>query len=124
MRLDPNYLREKMKRNNLVVEEVVSYILGLDLDELAEITRYKIAAKFKVNKNYLSYTFKKNTKMSVLQFIDFEKMNRAATMLRERQNLTIEDISKQIGVINGNQFRSKFKNKYFLNPYQYRKIFK
>ena len=109
-----------MKRNKVNIEEIVSYILGLEMDELADITRYRIASRFGINKNYLSYKFKKHTKMSVLQFIDFVKINRAAALLRERQDMAINDISKKIGIINGHQFRIKFKKKFFINPSQYR----
>ena len=102
---------------------MIAFILSLDLEGLAEITRYHIADKFGVNQNYLSHKFKKHTKMSVLQFIDFVRISRAALLLRERPDLAISEISKKIGLQKCDQFRAKFRKKFFINPQQYRRIF-
>lgn len=118
-----NFEKTEVKNNDLS-EKVILYILSLSLEELSEVTRYKIAAEFKVNKNYLSGKFKKHTKMSLHEYIEFEKMNRATILLKERIDLSIEDVSQKIGIIKSEQFRKKFKKRYRINPSQYRMLFK
>jgi two-component system response regulator YesN len=108
-----------MKYDN-ISERVVSFIITRNTEELSQLTRYKIAGHFGVNKNYLSKKFKEGTQMTVLQFIDFEKMKRAEYLLRVRLDLSVEDISHKLGILDNRQFRKKFKSIYGLNPGKYR----
>lgn len=112
-----------MKHYN-ISEKVILFIMSRTLKELARLTRYEIAEKFNINISYLSGKFKKDTKMSVLNFIDFEKVSRARYMLEDRTDLTVEDISNLIGISKSNQFRIKFKKFYFITPGSYRKALK
>lgn len=100
------------------------YILSHSLEELSELTRYKIAAYFDINISYLSKKFKKDTKMSLFKFIEAEKMNRARILLETRDDLTVEDISKMFGLEKTEQFRAKFKRLYYITPGQYKALLK
>lgn len=109
-----------MKHINLC-ERVVEYILTRDLDELAQLTRYRLANTFGINKNYLSEKFKADTQRTVYEFIEFEKMKRAEKLLKTRTDLSVKDISRMVGVVKYVQFRAKFKKIYGLKPGEYRR---
>jgi len=111
-----------MKFNN-IAEQVISYVISCTTNELSGLTRYKIAGKFGINKNYLSEKFNKEVQMTVLQFLELEKMKRAEKMLKSRHDLSVEKISHILGIENLTQFRNKFKRFYGLKPGQYRKVF-
>jgi two-component system response regulator YesN len=102
----------------------VGYIISRDLQELAQLTRYKIAEHFGVNRNYLSKIFKEGTQMTVLEFIEFEKLKRGELLLKTRLDLSVKDISLQLGIADVRQFRKKFKNTFGLNPGKYRTLYK
>ncbi|MCP4150991.1 MAG: AraC family transcriptional regulator [bacterium] len=109
-----------MKYKN-IPETVIEYIISRDLEELTQLTRYHIADFFGLNKNYLSEKFKEGTRMTVLEFITFEKMKRAESLLKTRSDLSVKDIADIIGYVKYNQFRAKFKKVYGLKPGKYRK---
>lgn len=109
---------------NKIGESVVEYIITRDLPELSRLTRYKIADHFGINKNYLSEKFKKETQMTVLQYLDFEKMKRAEGLMKTRPDLTVREISNLLGIEKLSQFRAKFKKAYLLGPGRYRRLIK
>ncbi len=100
------------------------YVITRSLDELSQLTKYKIAETFHINKNYLLEKFRKETNTTVFAFINFEKMKRAEKLLTTRFDLSVEDISRMVGIVKCKQFRRKFKKIYGLNPGKYRKLFK
>ncbi len=111
-------------KHKKITERVVMYIMSHSLEELSELTRYKIAAYFDINTSYLSKRFKKDTKMSLFKFIEVEKINRARILLEERHDLTVEDISKMFGLEKTEQFRTKFKKFFYITPGKYRVLCK
>jgi YesN/AraC family two-component response regulator len=112
-----------MKHEKLT-EEVIIYILTRDLDELSQLTRYKIANKFDVNENYLSKRFKKDTGVSLFDYIESAQMYQAAELLKERHDLSIGDVQRKVGVEKGQHFTKKFKKILGISPSQYRNIFR
>lgn len=107
-----------------ITEEAIEFIISRDLDELAGLTRYHVAATLGINKAYLSEKFKEDTHWTVLEFITFEKMKRAERLLQTRPDLTVNEISLKVGIVKCTQFRSKFKKVYGLKPGKYRKVTK
>lgn len=105
-----------------IVEEVVEYILTRGLKELSQLTRYKIANHFGINQNYLSEKFKKETQMTIWQFLNFEKMRRAEFLLRTFHNLSVVTISKMVGSEKCQLFRKNFRKVFGINPGKYRSI--
>ena len=110
-----------MKIKNLSIA-VAEYILRLKLSELSQVTRYKIADFFGINKNYLSERFKKESGMYLSHFITMEKMKRAEILLRSRPELTIKTISRMVGCAKTARFTQTFRSIYLLNPSRYRNI--
>ncbi len=107
-----------------IVEKVIVYIITRDIDELTGLTKYQLAGMFDINKNYLTERFKKEMNMTVFDFIDFEKMKRAEKMLVTRYDLSVEEISRRMGIARCKHFRRKFRKIYGLNPGKYRLLFK
>ena len=105
-------------------EEVIIHILTRDLQELSQLTRYKIAEKFAVNENYLSRRFKKDTQVSLFDYIESAQVHIAAELLKERKDLTVADVQKIVGIEKSQHFSKKFKKILGITPSQYRDIFK
>jgi two-component system response regulator YesN len=112
-----------MKHEKLT-EEVIIYILTQELQELSQLTRYKIADKFEVNESYLSKRFKKDTGVSLFDYIESAQMYQAAELLKERHELTIGDVQRMVGVEKSQHFTKKFKKVLGIIPSQYRNIFR
>jgi len=110
-----------MKYKN-IAEEVASYIISMNLKDLSQLTRYKIANHFGINQNYLSEKFKKKTQMTVWEFLNFEKMKRAEFLLRTRHNFSVAAISEMVGFAKCQLFRKNFKKVFGVNPGKYRTI--
>ncbi len=111
-----------MKHDKLT-EEVIIYILTRDLEELAQLTRYKIAQIYEVNENYLSKRFKKDTQMSLFDYIESAQIHRAAELLKENPDLNIMDIKGRVGIEKKQHFNKKFKKIFGITPVQYRDLF-
>ncbi len=68
---------------------------------------------------YLSQLFSKNYGMSCADYLAKIRMDEAAKMLRET-NLTVQQISEQVGITNINYFYTMFKKAHGVTPRQYR----
>lgn len=101
---------------------VVEFVVSCDLHELSELTRYRLANHFGINQNYLSKRFKEDTGMTVLEFINRERLKRAESMLKRCPELSVRKISTQVGIAKVEQFRTKFKKIYGLKPGKYRSL--
>jgi AraC-like DNA-binding protein len=120
----PLNLKELAMKQRNIPESVIKYIVTRDLEELSRLTRYKIADAFGIHKNYLSEKFKEGSHKTVLEFIDFEKMKRAEELLKKRNDLSVEAISRMIGIVKCKQFRAKFERVYGMKPGKYRRLFR
>ena len=112
-----------MKHEKLT-EEVIIYILTRDLEDLSQLTRYKIAQKFDVNESYLSKRFKKDTRVALFDYIESAQVHMAAELLKERENLGVADVQKMVGIEKTQHFYKKFKKILGISPTQYRDLFK
>jgi AraC-like DNA-binding protein len=110
--------RGKMKHKK-ISERVVMYIMSRSLEELSELTCYQVAREFKINYCYLSSKFKKDTKISLFDFIEQEKIIRIRILLKTRNDLTVADLSKMFGLEKAEQFRERFKKYFFITPGKY-----
>ncbi len=107
-----------------ISEAVMEYVISRNIKELSDLTRYKIADHFGINKNYLSEKFKEDTQMTVLEFINLERMKRAECLLKKRCDIPVKRISVLVGIAKVSQFRAKFQSVYGLKPGRYRSAFK
>lgn len=109
-----------MKYQNLT-DLVVEFIVSLDMADLSNLTRDRIAYRFGINKSYLSEKFKEDTRKTVWEFINFEKMKRAEFLLRTRPDLSVKTISRIVGIVKAEQFRASFCKIYGMKPGKYRR---
>ena len=104
-----------------ICEKVVMEIMASSLYELSQITRYGIAEKHGINVSHLSRKFVANTGKTFLNFIDQEKMNRAKLLLEMFPEMTIDEVSRLVGIAKTQQFRNKFKQMFHVTPGKYRR---
>jgi two-component system, response regulator YesN len=107
-----------------VAEKVAEIVLGCNMKEISDISVDQIALKLGLNSSYLSRKFKEDTNYLLSDFLTEEKLRRAVVLLHTRQDLSIANISEMLGICKCEQFRKKFKKKYYLRPGQFRKIHK
>jgi AraC-like DNA-binding protein len=112
-----------MKHEKLT-EEVIIYILTRDLDELSQLSRNNIAQQFDVNENYLSKRFKKDTRVTLFDYIESAQVHMAAELLKEREDLGVGDVQEMVGIEKTEHFYKKFKRILGIDPTQYRELFK
>ena len=85
-----------------------------------DITLKHLAAIFNYNEKYIGRLFKKHTGMSVKEYINAKRLERAETLLRETA-LSVTDISLKTGFNNVTYFNRLFKKHFAVSPSEYRK---
>ena len=100
---------------NRQVNEILLYI-----DEhLGEtLTLESIAQKFYISTYHLSHMFKKHMDMSCIECIHWRRINKAKELMKA-SNLSIKEISEQIGYPNLNNFYTRFKKYTGMTPKTY-----
>lgn len=85
-----------------------------------KITVPLLCKQFGINKNYLYKLFSTHYNMTVLEYINYSKINRAKTLLLET-TLSISEIASKVGFFEYNYFISCFKKIMKISPLKYRK---
>lgn len=99
-----------------VVEKVKEYI-HQHLSE--DLSREDIASHVYLNPDYLTRIFKKETGMSISDYLLQQRMNIAARLLANT-GLTVSSIAAQIGYANFSHFSRMFKKYHGKSPLEYR----
>lgn len=86
---------------------------------LSTVTLGALAEHFHLNNAYLSRAFKKYTGENFSEYVASRKLYRATLMLT--QDISIHDISVQLGYSSPTYFLAKFKEKYGMTPSAYRR---
>ena len=89
-------------------------------DNYADCTLQSVAKHFNFNPNYLSSYIKKNIGKNFKDLLQELRFSKACTLLKNT-NLSIEEISHQIGYNNLGFFYQKFNSIYGKSPKEYRK---
>lgn len=117
--------KENEKSDNVgeedYVQAAVAYI-GENFSD-TDLNVEKIADIIGITPSYFGKLFAREMHKSCIDYIQEVRMENAARLLYETQ-LTVRDISIQVGVSNVNYFYSLFKKKYMVTPVQYRKSVK
>ncbi|MDL2233919.1 helix-turn-helix transcriptional regulator, partial [Ruminococcaceae bacterium OttesenSCG-928-L11] len=79
-----------------------------------------IADALNKNLDYVSRTFKKTTKIGLLDYIHLTRIARAKELLTEKRNMTVLQISSIVGYLNCDSFIRTFKQKEGMTPGKYR----
>jgi len=105
------------KSTNSLIENIKSYIKS-NLESEHEIV--SVAKIFHFNPKYLGRFFKKETNISINEYICSKRLERAATLLAASEE-SVLNISYSVGFKNVTYFNRVFKNKYGVSPKEYRK---
>ena len=108
-----------MKKETLS-DRVVEFVLNCSMDDFQNLTVSKIATTFHVNRSYLSRRFKRDKDFTLCEFLARERLSRSVGLLRENNDLTIQELSVKMGFSNTNYFIRVFKNYYGTPPGKYR----
>jgi len=120
-----DHLRKTLKKKKTSLsDEVVEFILTLDIGKFETINVSSIAREFKVNRCYLSQKFKTDKKLSLSDYIVMIKILRSTTILAGKQEITIEHLSKIMGYSNSDYFSRLFKDRMGTTPGKYKSYIK
>ncbi len=101
----------------LKVDKIKAYILDNYTDP--DFSLQLLADHFHVSNSYLSWFFKQNYGMTVLDYTTSLKMDLATRLLQ--QGLTLQQVSLQVGYINVSSFIRRFKQTMGMTPGEYKK---
>lgn len=94
-------------------------VLFIDSELSSELSLKLIAEKLGMNPSYLSTVFKKETGMTVIDYINRRRMEHAASLLRST-GLQVQNIAQYCGINDPNYFTKLFKKYTGRTPGQYR----
>lgn len=100
-----------------VTRELIEYI---DSNFCNKITLEELAERCFYNTSYLSRMFKKQSGMTVSEYIRKKRMENAARLLKSDCRLSISAVMEQCGYTDIKLFYSHFKEYYRVNPKEYR----
>lgn len=109
---------EYLSRADGIAQAIVEYVQENAFDADFDLSR--IAECFGLSNDYISMMIKKVTGTAFKEYLTELRLERARTLLRERPDLTVNDISLQVGYRKTSNFIRKFKEKYGYTPAQYR----
>ncbi|MED4599917.1 AraC family transcriptional regulator, partial [Paenibacillus validus] len=85
------------------------------------ITIELMAETLGYNRAYLSTLFKEHTGVSPVTFLLRLRLDKARRLLRERPELTVEQIASSVGFQDPLHFSKQFKRQYQTSPSEYRR---
>lgn len=105
-----------MKGFSLLVQKVVTRI---DSDLTADLSLKTQAQLLNVNASYLSTLFKKETGMTLTDYVNKKRMENAVFLLNST-NMQIQNIAQYCGIPDVNYFTKIFKKYIWKTPKEYR----
>lgn len=101
---------------SLTIQKV---IIQINLDLSADLSLKAMAEHLNVNASYLSNLFRKETGLTLTNYVNKKRMEYAAWMLSSTQ-LPISTIAQHCGILDDNYFTKLFKKQYDTTPTQFR----
>ncbi len=105
-----------MKNYSLLVQKVITII---DSDLTADLSLHRQAEMLNVNASYLSTLFKKETGMTLTEYVSKKRVDHAAFLLAST-NMQIQNIAQHCGIFDVNYFTKIFKKIKGKTPKEYR----
>ncbi len=99
---------------------VKQIILNIEYDLTADLTLKKFSTMLSLNPSYLSALFKKETGLTLTEFVTKKRIEHAAALLSST-GLQIQTVAQQCGILDVNYFTKAFKKIYGITPSEYRK---
>ncbi|MBB6731960.1 AraC family transcriptional regulator [Cohnella zeiphila] len=102
-------------------EELVRQVIGYLSTQYAEpVTIESMAESLGYNRAYLSRLFKRQTGMTPIAFLTQARIDHGRRLLRERPELTVEQIASSVGFQDALYFSKLFRRRYGETPTDYR----
>lgn len=108
-----------MKSEN-ISDMVVEHILMRSNEELAKITVQDISNTLGMNPTHISRTFRKDKKFPLSVYLVKLKVLRAASTLRQDNNITVAELAKNMGFRTTGSFTRVFKQYFGASPDKFR----
>jgi AraC-like DNA-binding protein len=108
--------------NNNVYDQVVEYVMCITDEEFANLSVAVLAYSLKIDRYKLSRQFKRQSEMTLEEFLFKEKMARAAFLLKTFIDITVKEVSERIGFCTCDYFIRKFKQYYGVAPGRYKEF--
>lgn len=104
-------------------EELVRRVVGYLSTQYAEpVTIEAMAETIGYNRAYLSRLFKRHTTLSPATFLSKLRIDHGRRLLRERPELTVEQIASSVGFQDALYFSKQFRRWYGQSPTEYRAV--
>lgn len=105
-----------MKNYSLLVQKVITIV---DSDLTADLSLHRQAEMLNVNASYLSTLFRKETGMTLTEYVARKRIDHAAFLLSST-NMQIQTIAQHCGIFDVNYFTKIFKKNKGKTPKEYR----
>ena len=109
--------RYSLKEYSPAVQKVMNYV-NLNVSE--PLTLKNLAAMCFISPSYLSALFKQETGTTLIDYINTQRVNRAAQLLVQN-NHTIAAVAEEVGILDVNYFTKIFKKTLGVTPTRYRR---
>lgn len=107
---------EKISDVSPIIKESLDYV---HKNYAKQITIDDICDKFKINKCYFCYMFKKETGQTFINYLNNYKIEKSKNLLKNT-NMTLLDISLEVGFNNQSYYSTIFKKYTNMTPLEYR----
>jgi two-component system response regulator YesN len=110
-------LSERKKQESKIVNDIKEYIR----DNIeSKLTRKEIADQVYLSPDYLTKLFRKETGMTIIEFVTEEKVNVAKRMIGQ-DNIPIGEVAQRLGYENFSYFSEIFRKKTGKSPSEYKR---
>ena len=109
--------RYSLKEYSPAVQKVMNYV---NLNVAEPLTLKSLAAMCFISPSYLSALFKQETGSTLIDYINTQRVNRAAQLLVQN-NHTIAAVAEEVGILDVNYFTKIFKKTLGVTPTRYRR---
>ena len=109
--------RYSLKEYSPAVQKVMNYV---NLNVAEPLTLISLAAMCFISPSYLSALFKQETGSTLIDYINTQRVNRAAQLLVQN-NHTIAAVAEEVGILDVNYFTKIFKKTLGVTPTRYRR---
>lgn len=109
--------RYSLKEYSPAVQKVMNYV---NLNVAEPLTLKSLAAMYFISPSYLSALFKQETGSTLIDYINTQRVNRAAQLLVQN-NHTIAAVAEEVGILDVNYFTKIFKKTLGVTPTRYRR---
>lgn len=108
------------KKHTEIINQINTYI---EENFSTSISLSNIADKFFINKNYLCDIYKSETNSTINDYITTLRIDKSKELIRDT-NLTLTQISYEVGYQNTSYFNRVFKKKTGISPSEYMKLYR